>query len=83
MQSKKRKKPNAAWQEQQELSAKITQLPAPQQAKWLCDSWRTATGVSDLETEVISGNFLPSYYQKLHISVKSGQVLSTNCHTAF
>lgn len=60
MQSRKRKEGgSAAFREQQKLAAEVARLPASQQAKWLRASWHSATGASDLETEVITGAFFP------------------------
>ena len=56
MQSRKRRAGgNAAFQGQQKLAAEAARLPAGRQAEWLRASWRSATGASDLETEVITG----------------------------
>ena len=60
MQSRKRKEGgSAAFREQQKLAAEVARLPASHQAKWLRQSWHSATGASDLETEVITGAFFP------------------------
>lgn len=57
MQSRKKRRVggNAAFQAQQKLAAEVARLPAGRQAEWLRASWRSATKVSDLETEVITG----------------------------